>query len=183
MQKNYRWLKWCALGLVGLALAVLALAEWPARNIELSTPLPEQSGLSGELYSRLPLWLRVGRKTDAVLRVTTRSDFGASAPVLQAWLELPGAVVLPQGKWLQPLVVGQTVNFQFQIEPVGGNELDGTLWVAVLRGEQRQVILARPVQLSVRDWGIFTSKLLDLLAGGLLVVALLLAGIRWVICD
>ncbi|MHB0989347.1 MAG: hypothetical protein ACYC3P_11895 [Bellilinea sp.] len=147
-----RWRKLIKAAILLVGLALLTVSTWPLPTERMEWTANPTGSLQGEFNFALvwPISIRVSEPRTARLTVKPPSDLPANARI-EARLEFAGLVIAPAGIMAQPVGAAETLEFNWEIEPVEAGVHSGTLWIYAAplvsdRSEQRVALAARPLQ-------------------------------------
>ncbi len=154
-------------GVLALAgLILITLTFFPTRYQEISFPLiipptgsADLSLANREVQLTLPGDLPSGEQVMIELTLPARSGGSSQAGqanLIEGRLDLPGVDIFPAAAITAPFHPDQAISFRWLVTAGNESPLPGRLWLTLVSndsaaGETRTAVLARPVELSVRQ--------------------------------
>ena len=157
MMKSRRVLWWTG---AGLFLFLFVLTSWPAApqrfEIRLSSPEGDPIQVARDAVVEVPSFIWQGETGNVCLIILAQAGDPPGAPevMLETRLELPIELIDGDTKW-EALVPGQQASFAWSVRGSTPGRIEGKLWVWANAGDEREALLARPVELNVRTIGGF----------------------------
>ncbi len=197
MQKNWLNNRIIPISFLLLAVVFLVVSSWPFPRTQNTLPFPKAYSLdnpdlspvelSREIFTSIPSKVRVGETDEIRFEfISTEKNDASNAQdtsdetyLLETRLEMPGMeVVNPADSVIQPVIMGHTLHYTWQIRPGRAGIYSGTLWVYLLvmpegsTEPDRRPVLALPIKLEAVSIPIFNAKVLRVLGGICILVVI-----------
>ena len=135
-----------------LGLTLFAVTTWPLPVERMEWTANPTTSLQGEFSFALSWPISIRASEPRMARLTVKPPPGMPANTrIEARLEFPDLVIAPAGIMAQPVGAIETLEFNWEIEPVEAGVLPGTLWIytsslASGNSEEHAAFVARPLQ-------------------------------------
>jgi hypothetical protein len=144
-----KWNRITGIILLLMALVCLLISIWPVADHTIQIPFSISDEIAGKLELSNPDQMRVGDKTDIILRIVLDQDSQENQKLtLISKLELYNLEVTPRGEGKVTIDRSIPLVLKWKITPRTSGIFSGTLWLfAESNTGDRNLILARPIQL------------------------------------
>jgi hypothetical protein len=155
MAKSWRVLLWAA---AVLFLFLFVLASWPTPirrfEIRITSPASDLIQVARDAVIEIPGYIWQGETGTVRLTVLAQpvDSPGTSGVILETALDFPVELTGGDTKW-EALVPGQQASFTWGVRGGSPGLVQGKLWVWANSGDEREALLARPVEINVRTFG------------------------------
>lgn len=144
-----KWYGWLGFFLTGIGTLGLAVTTLPASGHLDQISFSSQSGITGTLQVTQTDKVRLGDKTEIRLQIKIdQTQNSANLITFQSKLELDNMEVKPRGMGTILVDPTKPVELGWRINPHQAGETSGTLWLFVNTDGDKELILARPIQLT-----------------------------------
>lgn len=147
-----KWYRWLGTVLAVISAICLVISIWPFSEHSDKVSFSSSGGIYGTLQISQPDKVKMGNATTVSLLINVDPNINEVNPLtFFSKLELDSLTVTPRGEGQVSVDPSKPVKLKWQLIPYKAGVYSGTLWLFVKRGEvERDLILARPVELSVK---------------------------------